>query len=83
MTPSRSAALISRSDFIVTGKTVFFELANLLQKPVIGLFEKSDIERYCRQSSSTNGISFDSLPDLTTVERIVHILESADGRKKT
>ena len=83
MTPSRSAALISRSDFIVTGKTVFFELANLLQKPVIGLFDKSEIDRYCRQSPSTYGITFDSSPGLTTVERIVHILESADGRKKT
>jgi ADP-heptose:LPS heptosyltransferase len=81
MTPSRSAALISRSDFVVTGKTVFFELASLLQKPVIGLFEKNEIARYCRQSSTTHGIVFDSLPGQTTVEHIVDILEAANGPK--
>ena len=81
MTPSRSAALISRSDFIVSGKTVFFELANLLQKPVIGLFEKNEIDRYCRQSPSTSGIAFDASPDETTADHIVHILKLVDGQK--
>jgi ADP-heptose:LPS heptosyltransferase len=83
MTPSRSSALISRSDYVVTGKTVFFELANLLQKQVIGLFEKNEIDQYCRQSPSTHGISFDSSPGSTTVESIVRVLQTTDGRKRT
>ena len=81
LTPSRSAALISTSAYVITGKTVFFELANLLRKPVIGLFDKIEISRYCRQTPSTHGIAFDSSPDLKTVERIVNILHDEDSPK--
>jgi hypothetical protein len=82
MSPSRSAALISKSACVVSGKTVFFELANLLQKPVIGLFEKNEIARYCRQSPSTHGITFDASPDRATIEHIVNVLQTADGRTR-
>lgn len=80
LTPSRSAALISKSACVISGKTVFFELANLLKKPVIGLFDKNEIERYCLRSPSTYGIVFDASPGPSTVEHIVNVLQTAEGR---
>jgi ADP-heptose:LPS heptosyltransferase len=81
ITPSRCAALISKSEYTVTGKTVFFELAHLLHNPVIGIFEKKELATYCQQTSSTHGIAFDDRPDEETAQRIVDTLQKAIDQK--
>lgn len=81
MTPSRSAALISKSRCTLSGKTVFFELANVLGNPVIGLFEKKECALYCRQTSSTHGIGYDGRPDEETAQRIVSTLKKLLDQK--
>ena len=58
ITPSCQAALLTKIDLFITGKTPLFELANLLQKPVIGLFKKKEILRYCSQTPITIGIPY-------------------------
>jgi hypothetical protein len=57
-TPSRQAALLKKTNLFITGNTPLFALANLLQKPVIGIFKKNEIQRYCSQTASTNGIPY-------------------------
>lgn len=58
ITPSRQAALLKKTDLFLTGKTPLFELAHLLQKPVIGLFKKSELLCYCSQTNIAIGIPY-------------------------
>ncbi len=67
---SRIAALIYKSDLIISGKTVFFELANLLQKPTIGLFEEKELNLYFRSTSCSWGIPYAKKPDDQTIESL-------------
>jgi ADP-heptose:LPS heptosyltransferase len=55
---SRCAALIYKSEFIVAGATVLFELADALRKPVVGIFSDSQFDAYCRESDTTHGIRY-------------------------
>jgi hypothetical protein len=57
-TPSRQAALLKKTDLFITGNTSLFELANLLQKPVIGFFKEKEMLRYCSQTPITVGIPY-------------------------
>ena len=83
LTASRCAALIVRSACIISGKSVIFELSHLLQKPVIGVFEKDLLSRYCQQSVLTKGIAYSALPDKATIHSIVGLVSAMDGAEKT
>lgn len=53
---SRSAALVTLSELIITGNTILYGLATLLDKSAIGFFNQGDLERYCPQSAALKGI---------------------------
>lgn len=70
LSPPRLAALIYKSDLIISGKAITFELANLLHKPAIGLFEENELHRYCRLTPKSIGVSYSNKPDEQTITRI-------------
>jgi hypothetical protein len=49
---SRCAALVCKSEFIIAGATVLFELADVLHRPVIGILTESQSDAYCRESET-------------------------------
>jgi hypothetical protein len=69
---SRCAALIYKSEFIVAGATVLFELADALRKPVVGIFTDSQFDAYCRESETTHGIRYADAkrPDQSVIDAI-------------
>ncbi len=75
--PSRLAALLYKSNCIISGKGIFFELANLLQRPAVGVFKENELRQYCRSGSQSTSVSFIKTPDETTIseirERITHM----------
>jgi ADP-heptose:LPS heptosyltransferase len=73
---SRSAALIYKSELVVTGATVLFELADLLRKPAVGVFEDGEYPVFCRESGSTKGLRYLIRPDEVTLESIERCLDA-------
>lgn len=69
----RTAALVSRSELVITGNTVLYALAGLLDKPAIGLFDENEIDTYCPQTSALKGISYNKTPDQSTINRIASV----------
>jgi ADP-heptose:LPS heptosyltransferase len=65
---SQLAALISRSSIIVTGNTLLFGLATLMEIKTVGLFEEKHLASYCPPSPVIKGISFERSPDEKTIE---------------
>ncbi|MBD3394465.1 MAG: hypothetical protein GF418_02465 [Chitinivibrionales bacterium] len=74
LSPSRSAALIQVSCAVVSGKAVLFELAHLLGKPAIGVFEENEVCRYCRPDGLSHVAGFSGRPDDRTAGRVKEII---------
>ena len=55
---SRSAALVYKSEFIVAGATVLFELADVLHRPVIGILTEAQFGAFCRESETTRALRY-------------------------
>jgi ADP-heptose:LPS heptosyltransferase len=53
---SRAAALVTESELIITGNSMLYGLATLLDSSAIGFFNENEIERYCPQSPTLKGI---------------------------
>jgi ADP-heptose:LPS heptosyltransferase len=66
---SQIAALISRSALIVTGNTLLFGLATLMETKVVGLFDIKHLDAYCPVSPMIKGIPFDRTPDEKTIDQ--------------
>jgi ADP-heptose:LPS heptosyltransferase len=67
---ARSAAIVAKSEFVVAGPTVLFELADLLRTPALGVFEEGEIAAFCRDSETTRGLQYVSRPDNSTIDSI-------------
>ena len=78
----RSAALVARSTGIISGKSIFFELANLLKKPVIGIFEEKQSAIYCQQSAVTKAATYSSTPDRGVIEKVVLFVNNFEAPRK-
>lgn len=81
LTPSRQAALLYKSNFVITGKTALFELANLLHKPVLGLFEVKELPIHCKITATSMGISYTKKPDEQTITKICEQVGSLKTEK--
>ncbi|MBD3420827.1 MAG: hypothetical protein GF398_11975 [Chitinivibrionales bacterium] len=73
---SRWAALIHCSKHIVSGRSPFFELANLLHKSVIGIFEQSEIDSNFCKFPHTQVVSYQDAANESTVRNILDSLSS-------
>lgn len=76
LSSSRTAALIQRSDLIISGKSVFFELAYLLDKEAIGIFDKKELPLYCRSTQKSHGVAFSGRPDEKTKDHVLDLISS-------
>jgi ADP-heptose:LPS heptosyltransferase len=65
---SQIAALISRSACIVTGNTLLFGLATLMETKIVGLFEFKHLAAYCPIAPTIKGIPFERTPDEKTID---------------
>jgi hypothetical protein len=80
LSPSRYAALVVRCACFISGRSVFFELTNLIGKPLIGVFEKAVCSIYCKQSVSTRGITYSLTPDESTIRNIADLVDSLEKK---
>jgi ADP-heptose:LPS heptosyltransferase len=78
----RCAALIARSAGIISGKSVFFELANMLSKPVIGIFQEKERAFYCQESALTKAVTYSTTPDSGVVEKVVLFVNNVESMRK-
>jgi ADP-heptose:LPS heptosyltransferase len=70
LTPSRLAGLLQKTDVIVSGKTIYFELASLLQRPSVGIFTEEELRRHCRNTPFSIGITYSQRPNEVTITEI-------------
>jgi len=73
---ARSAAVISKSEFVVAGPTVLFELADLLRTSAVGVFEEAELGTYCRESATSRGLGYVSRPDGSTIDAIERCVDA-------
>lgn len=83
LSPPRLAALIKISNLIISGKNEMFELANLLQTHAIGLFQQSELQKYCRSAPHSIGISFSNKPDENTIKSIIDTITAQATHRDT
>jgi len=67
---SRTAALLSISSIAITGPTVFFEFCDLINTPVIGIFEENEYNLYCKESNTTRGLKYYNKIDSNIINMI-------------
>jgi ADP-heptose:LPS heptosyltransferase len=79
LSPSRSAALVDRSAVVVSGRAVMFELAHLLGKPVVGVFEADELSRYCAPGRACRAVSYSGSPGEETVGQARAAVEALMG----
>ncbi|MBN2037094.1 MAG: hypothetical protein JW768_10160 [Chitinispirillaceae bacterium] len=70
LTVSQLAALLTRSRLIITGNTLMFGLATLLETRAVGIFDKRYLMGYCPASPLVRGIPFQRAPDAKTIEQV-------------
>jgi ADP-heptose:LPS heptosyltransferase len=78
----RSAALIGKSVGVVSGKSIFFELANMMRKPVLGIFEENERALYCQTSALTTAATYSGAPDSGVVDKVVLFVHSLSAARK-
>jgi ADP-heptose:LPS heptosyltransferase len=79
---SRCAALVYKSEFIVAGATVLFELADVLRRPVTGILTESQFDAYCRESETTRAIRYadSQRPDQGVIDAVGQHLAALQTR---
>jgi ADP-heptose:LPS heptosyltransferase len=78
---TRSAAIIYKSEFVVAGPTVLFELADLLGKPAVGVFEQGEIGAFFRESGTAKGLRYVSRPDGATIASIEQYVDAMAAKQ--
>ena len=67
---SRCAALIYKSEVVVAGATVLFELADVLRKPVMSILSESESDAYCKESDTTQCLRYTKRPDQNIIDTV-------------
>jgi ADP-heptose:LPS heptosyltransferase len=79
LSESRTAALVSRSDLIITGNTFLYVVAGLLNRPAVGFFHETEIESYCPNTAIHKGISFKGISEkenIRVLDKAISLIES-------
>jgi ADP-heptose:LPS heptosyltransferase len=79
---SRCAALVCKSEFIVAGATVLFELADVLHRPLVGILTELQFEAYCRESETTKAFRYadGKRPDQGIIDDVGQHIAAAQAR---
>lgn len=80
---SRWAALFYRTELVISGRTAFFELAALLQRPALGVFEEQEFDICCNPCRSVRGVSYSVKADSSTIGRIFETALQMTTSKET
>lgn len=71
ISPTRIAALLHKSELLVSGKSYLFELAFLLKKKAFGIFAEGDFKTHCRNKDKSKGISISDKADDDTISELI------------
>ncbi|MDO5577285.1 MAG: hypothetical protein Q4F84_09405 [Fibrobacter sp.] len=82
LSASRTAALVSRSNLIISGNTPIYALAGLLKKHAIGFFKEDEIEMYCPQTSTLMGISYKTATE-EIIAQTMSLIANHNKKRKT
>jgi ADP-heptose:LPS heptosyltransferase len=78
LSPSRCAALIMRCTCIVSGRSAIFELANMMGRPAIGIFEKELSPTYFKQTATAHGRILSGEPDEDDIISVAELIDTVD-----
>lgn len=73
---SRAAAVVKKSAVVVTGRAVSFELARMLGRPSVGIFQEKELGTYFKSRASSMGLTFVERPDEETIRKATKAVES-------
>ncbi len=76
LTPSRVAALIFRSDFVISGNSILYGFASILNLPAIGFFRQEEFELYCPGTENLKGFIYKETPDENCISRVLNSVRS-------
>ena len=71
LTVPQAAALAGRSALLISGNTLLFGLATLLERRAVGVFADASLASFCPDSPLVRGIAFSGSADATTIGAIV------------
>lgn len=74
LSPTRIAALIHKSEILISGKSHLFELAFLLKRKAVGIFREDELKRHCRDTKKSKGITYTEKPDEKTISQLIYFL---------
>lgn len=75
LSSTRTAALLYKSEILLSGKSYLFELAFLLKRKAIGIFKEDEIKMHCRNIEKSKGIIISEKPDDDTIAQFVSNLK--------
>jgi hypothetical protein len=75
LSPPLVLALISYSTSVISGKSTFFELAQLVHRPTVGVFSGSEMARYCRISNTCIGVPYRTRPDSNAIDQVCDAMD--------
>jgi ADP-heptose:LPS heptosyltransferase len=81
LSASRLAALINKSEFVISGNTPMFALAGLLQRPAFGFFRENEIERYCPQNNLLKGVTYSREPGNEEIDLLLGMISEMQHRR--
>jgi ADP-heptose:LPS heptosyltransferase len=73
LSSTRAAALINRSNLVIGGPSLMYEMAYLLGTHGIGLFDERSMPQYCRNTALSQGVIYSSPPDATIRRAVVDL----------
>jgi ADP-heptose:LPS heptosyltransferase len=76
MSSSRLAALIVKTDLILTGNTMLYGIAAILDSSAMGFFKEDSFNAFCPRTNNLQGFTYDKLPDDQSIAVIMHMLET-------
>ncbi len=81
LTPSKVAALIQRTDLVISGNTEFYGIAALLNIPAIGFFQEDEIHDYCPNTNKLKGFIYNQLPDEKSIDILLESIAKISAKK--
>lgn len=75
LSPTRTAAILYKSEILLSGKSFLFELSYLLKRKAVGIFKEDELKRNCRNNKKSKGIAISDSPDDETINEIINTLK--------
>lgn len=83
LSASRVAALVSKSEIIISGNTPLYALAGLLHRRAVGFFQDKEMATFCPQNTLLKGIAYSSTPDDDQIAQILILIANHPTHKRS